>query len=159
MPHAIVDGLTAPIDRAFGLLAQFIEVCPEEIWVEKNGGWPVWQQMYHALVAVYFFVELPGEPAPPPLARVEIGSLREEGAEPLTKDQLRAALGTARTWVERHLAGLGDGDLSQLNAPLQAKTKLEITQAGTLAMIAAHTLYHLGSLDAALRDHGLKGVF
>ena len=31
--------------------------------------------------------------------------------------------------------------------------------AATLVMLASHTDYHIGSCDAALRDHGLPGVF
>jgi len=27
-------------------MTQFIEVCPEDIWTKKFGGWPVWQQVF-----------------------------------------------------------------------------------------------------------------
>ncbi|GHU95789.1 hypothetical protein AGMMS49974_08060 [Deltaproteobacteria bacterium] len=45
-------------DRAYSLLAEYIDICPERIygWAEKNGGWPVWQQIVHTVMVMDFFI-------------------------------------------------------------------------------------------------------
>lgn len=45
MSRDIVAALEEPYQRSWALLAQFMDICPENIWAETNGGWPVWQQV------------------------------------------------------------------------------------------------------------------
>ena len=113
MSRDIVTAVQAPFLNAFALLERYIDVCPEEIWREKNGGWPVWQQIYHALTALDFFVGQVGTPS----------------------------------------------DLAVREPRLSAVFGSDVPHGAIVGMLASHTLYHVGSCDAALRDHGLKGVF
>lgn len=159
MPRDISESLKGPIDNSFGLLSQFIEVCPDDLWAEKAGGWPIWQQVYHCLSAIDFFLDAPGQSREPGPVPGPVSGLSEIGTEPLGKDQTRAALAAAQAKVERFLAGLDDQGLPRRNEPLYDKAKLDLSLAATLTMICAHNLYHLGSCDAALRNRGLKGVF
>jgi hypothetical protein len=155
MSQDITNSLKGPIDKAFELLSQFIEVCPDGIWKEKAGGWPIWQQVYHSVGAVDFFLGTTGQSlVPGPVA-----GLKEIGTEALSKDQVRGALREARTKVDQFVAALADQDLPKRNEPLFANFKYDLTLAATLTGICSHALYHLGSCDAALRNNGLKGVF
>ena len=56
MSRAIVAELESPYQRAWGLMCQFMDVCPDEIWAETNGGWPVWQQVAHTVAVLNFFI-------------------------------------------------------------------------------------------------------
>lgn len=56
MSRAIVMAAQGPFLHAWGLLEAYVDVCPDEIWVEKNGGWPVWQQLAHTIMVLDFFV-------------------------------------------------------------------------------------------------------
>lgn len=159
MSQDISNSLKGPIDNAFGLVGQFIDVCPDDLWVENTGGWPIWQQIYHSLGAIGFFLDAPGQSQEPDLVPGPVAGLNEVGAKPLSKDQVRGTLKEARAKVDAFVAGLADQDLAKRNEPLFAKIKLEMSLAGTMASICGHTLYHLGSCDAALRNRGLKGVF
>ena len=159
MSRIIVDSLKGPIDRAFGLLAQFIEVCPENVWNEKNGGWPVWQQIYHSLIAVNLFADLPQATPLSALAAVDICGLKAVGATALSKAQVQAACVEAKALVDQYVAALTDEDLPKRNETVFKKIHMDLSQAATLSFLAGHTLYHLGAGDAALRDHGLAGVF
>jgi len=159
MSQDIVKALRGPVETSFTLLGTFIDACPDDLWGEKKGGWPVWQQIYHAIGAVYFFIEMPGEAAPPSLASHGVGALSEVATEVVGKAEIREALDAAQVLVNKFLAGLDDGDLVKRNEPLFAKAKFEMSLAGTISMVSAHTLYHLGSCDAALRERGLPGVF
>jgi len=159
MSQNIVNSLKPQVDNAFGLLNQFIEICPAEIWAEKSGGWPVWQQIYHAVVAVGLFVEVPGQSAPEFLASPEVCQLAVAAEETVPQDKVKAACTGAKALIDQYLATLKDEDLPQRNEAPFKKIKFELSHAGTVTLLAAHTLYHLGAGDAALRNHGLKGVF
>lgn len=161
MSHAIVSALKAPIDQSFGMLSQYIEVCPENIWVETSGGWPVWQQVYHAINAVPFFTAAPDAAPAAPLIEEKYCGL--QGCAPptiaITREDMKAALAQALQDIEALVAGLDDADLTSRNEGVYQRIGMEMTMAGTLALLASHTLYHLGSCDAALRNHGIPGVF
>ncbi|MCL2124287.1 MAG: DinB family protein [Desulfovibrionaceae bacterium] len=164
MSQSIIDGQRAAFEHAYGLMAQFIEVCPEDVWAEKFGGWPVWQQVYHALGACQFFVLQDGEIPEQGLYPPEVNSLQSTpSAAPLKKDVLAYAARMKAT-VDAYLHALRDADLPGVNQGLTARMVSlgkphALSHSQTLVMLAGHILYHLGSCDAALRERGLKGVF
>lgn len=159
MSREIVIAVQEPFQHAFSLLEAFIDVCPEAIWKETNGGWPVWQQVYHALTALDFFVRPPDAPELETPLSPAIGRLMETNAETLSQEQAKTFAATAKLRAETYIAALVDTDLARSNTGLSQRMDKEISHGATLGMLAAHTLYHVGSGDAALRDHGLKGVF
>lgn len=161
MSHAIVSALKVPIDMSFGMVKQYIDICPENIWVETSGGWPVWQQVYHIVGAVNFFTA--GANATPAAAMLEEKFSGLQAVAPssiaITREDMQAALAQALQDIEALLASLDDTELTSRNEGLYQRIGIEMTMAATLAMLASHALYHLGSCDAALRNHGLPGVF
>jgi len=161
MSNELVKSVMGPVETSFALLKKFIEVCPENIWAEKTGGWPVWQQVYHVVGAVNFFIlgvdEQPQGPAP--LTSPEVGGLKEVAAEAVSKEKVAAALEAAQDQVAKFAASLSDADLIKKNEGIFARAKMDMTFAGTITLLAGHNFYHLGSCDAALRNHGLEGVF
>lgn len=159
MSREIVIAVQEPFQHAFSLLETFIEICPEAIWKETNGGWPVWQQVYHALTALDFFVRAPDAaeletPLPP-----DVGGLMKTNTETLSQEQANAFAATAKLRAEAYISALVDTDLARENTGLTHRIGRKMSHGATLGMLASHTLYHVGSVDAALRDHGLKGVF
>lgn len=158
MSRIIVEALKGPIDRAFGLLAEFIKVCPDDAWAETGGGWPVWQEIYHALVAVNLFADVEGE-KPAPLAEADVCSLRAVAGLTVGRDQVQAAWVAAKDRVDRYLAALTDDDLPKRNETTFRAINMDLSHAAVLSLLSGHTLYHLGAGDSALRRRGLKGVF
>ena len=158
MSRDIVTAVQAPFLNAFALLERSIDVCPEEIWREKNGGWPVWQQIYHALTALDFFVGQVGTPSDWPFDQAT-GSLNVVSEQYLTKEAAKKLATEAKARVDIYLAGLSDADLAVREPRLSAVFGSDVPHGAIVGMLASHTLYHVGSCDAALRDHGLKGVF
>ena len=159
MSQAIVNSLKPQVEHAFGLLGKFIDVCPDDIWAEKSGGWPISQQIYHAVAAVDLFVAAPGEAASELLADLEVVQLTKTADQVVPREKVKAAGLKAKATVDKYLAALQDEDLPQRNETPFKKINFEMTHAGTIVLLASHTLYHLGAGDAALRNHGLKGVF
>ncbi len=154
MSNAIVMSLKGPIDRSFGLLNQYIDVCPETVWAEKSGGWPIWQQVFHTLSAVKFFTGMDAG-----IPDLDPEGLKQASAKTVSKDDVRKAMKAAQATVEKYVGSISDADLTKRNEPVFKAAEWDINHAFTLSMLAAHNLYHLGSCDAALRNHGLEGVF
>ena len=159
MAGIIVQSLEGNVQHAFSLLDKFIEVCPEDLWAQKFGGWPVWQQIYHALTAIDFFIRpLDAPEEAPPFGEKE-ASLDASAANTIGKIQLKAYAEKMYQQAAAYIASLDDAAMAQNNAGLAARIGMPSTHANALCLIAAHTLYHLGSCDAALRERGLAGVF
>ncbi len=157
MSNAVIMAQKGAIDTSFTLLNKFIDICPDEIWAEKSGGWAVWQQVYHCVSAVKFFTGLnEGIPA---LADEDVAGLSKVAETTVGKDQVKKALSAAQATAEKYIASLTDADLTARNQSVYAAIEWDITHAFTLSMIAAHNLYHLGGCDAALRNRGLAGAF
>lgn len=158
MSRNIVMAVQAPFQNAFGLLERYIDVCPEEIWKEKNGGWPVWQQIYHALTAIDFFVGQVGTPSEWPFDQAT-GSLGTVSEQHLSRGEAKKLAAEAKARADLYLSGLNDANLAEREPRLSAVFGSDVFHGAIVGMLASHTLYHVGSCDAALRDHGLKGVF
>lgn len=158
MSTGIVLAAQGPFQQAYTLLSTFIERCPDNIWKERNGGWPVWQQVAHALSSLPFFAGAPAGSVPAPCA-LEVLRLAVQGMEPLSKERMQAYAAQCKASADAYIAGLRDEQLAEENAVLSAGIGFSVTHAATLGMFASHVMYHLGSCDAALRDHGLPGVF
>ena len=160
MSRAIVAELENPYQRAWGLLSQFMDVCPDEIWAETNGGWPVWQQVAHTVAVLNFFIlendDTAFVPAP---AELGVLMLREQGQQMVSKEAMKAYGATVKAAVDARVARLTDADLTRIQERVSKKIGRELTYGAIMVMLASHTTYHLGSCDAALRDHGLPGVF
>ncbi len=160
MSQAIVQNLKGPFDRVFGMLGQYLEVCPDAVWDKTFGAWPVWRQWYHALAAVDFFTMQDGSSATPAPLGPDAGSLSAAYTGPaLTKEQGKAFLVAAQKTADAYFAGLTDAMLVAKNQGFSARLNTELSHAVTASMLAGHAFYHLGCCDAALREAGLKGVF
>ena len=159
MSRAIVENQRGSFDFAFSLMQQFMEVCPDEIWNKKFGGWPVWQQVYHALNAVDFFISEPGAEPIKALVSPEVGSLREQGAPPITKDAMKEFAALVKSAADGYMNALTDADMLRQADGATKRMGRETLHATVMALMIGHILYHLGSCDAALREHGMKGVF
>ena len=164
MSQSIIGGLKVAFEHSYGLMVQFIEVCPEDIWAKTFGGWPVWQQVYHALGACQSFTLQDGETPEQGLYPQEVNSFQSiPDAAPLKKNVLEYAV-RMKAKADAYLNALQDADLPRLNQSLTDRMKAkgiqhECSHSQTLALLSGHLMYHLGSCDAALRERGLKGVF
>ena len=160
MSRAIVAELENPYQRAWGLRCQLMDVCPDEIWAETNGGWPVWQQVAHTVAVLNFFIlENDDDTIVPAPTEFGVLMLKEQGQQVVSKEAMKAYGATVKAAVDARVARLTDADLTRVQERVSKKIGRELTYGTVMVMLASHTTYHLGSCDAALRDHGLLGVF
>ena len=160
MSRAIVAELENPYQRAWSLMCQLMDVCPDEIWAETNGGWPVWQQVAHTVAVLNFFIlENDDDTFVPAPAEFGVLMLKEQGQQVVSKEAMKAYGAAVKAAVDARVAKLTDADLTRVQERVSKKIGRELTYGAVMVMLASHTTYHLGSCDAALRDHGLPGVY
>lgn len=159
MSDCIVKSLNGNLQFAFSLVDKFLSSCPDEVWSKKFGGWPVWQQLYHPFASVDFFLRPPEAPAEPPLFEEGVAELKVSPAQAPDKRTLGEFIAKAQARVTLYAATLDDAALPQRNEGPSVRMGREMTHAAVLDLIGAHIMYHLGACDAALREHGLPGVF
>ena len=75
------------------------------------------------------------------------------------KALVKALAEKAKAATDTYVTGLDDTALPKPNKHVSSALGRPVSHVATLGMLASHTLYHVGSCDAALRDHGLPGVF
>ena len=85
--------------------------------------------------------------------------LKEQGKDVVSKEAMQAYGKSVKAAVDARLAALSDADLTKVQERVSKKIGRDLTCRPPLPCAASHTTYHLGSCDAALRDHGLPGVF
>jgi hypothetical protein len=159
MPREIVQAAQEPFERSYSRLMEYMDVCPEDIWAEKNGGWPVWQQIAHICWVLDFFVCCDGESMLPAPFDTDVARFKAQGGTVVGKAAIKKYAAAVKFRVDAWLARLTDADLSGTNAALSKKIGRDLSHVATVVMLVSHANYHLGSCDAALRDHGLAGVF
>lgn len=162
MSRTNIETLQAAFERIHGMLVKFTEVCPDEVWEEKFGGFPVWQQAFHAFGCYDFFVRsLEGTPTALAFGEKEDPVLMfQESPKPLTQAELRDAAKKAKILVDSYIASLkSDEELANKHLGLSARLDAPFSHLAVLDTLVGHGYYHLGSCDAALRQHGLEGVF
>ena len=159
MSKIITQSLEGGVMHAFSLANEFIKVCPDTIWGKKVGGWPVWQQLFHTFGAIDFFLRDADAAEEPPVFGEGVTELKVSPAEAPSKDKVREYIEKKQAQVQAYAAKLDDAALAEKHEGLSKRFGRDVTHAGTLALIASHTMYHLGSCDAALRENGLPGVF
>jgi hypothetical protein len=159
MSNAIVCSQQGNFEFAFSLTMQFIDVCPEAIWKEKFGGWPVWQQLYHGISATDFFIRALDGRAVPDLCPAGASLHSAADCPAPAKADVREFAAKIKQAADDWIASLNDAALPKKHEGASSRMGRDCTNAGIMVLLTGHLLYHLGSCDAALRQHGLKGVF
>ena len=105
-----------------------------------------------------FFTRGEQDPLPAPAAP-DVLMLSAQGRDVADKAAVRAYMAAVKARVDAWLERLDDAGLNAKDERLSAALGFAVDAMWIVVMLSAHTQYHLGSCDAALRDHGLPGVF
>lgn len=144
------------IDFALMHCKKFLAICNDEVWKEKNGGWPVGLQYYHALGATGMLLgSITNKKIENPVP--EGGNLAGGDQVIASKEQAAQFLANIQAAVDNLSTSLTDAELLEKNEMVSKVLGRDATNAAVLELIAIHMVYHLGSCDAALRNHGLEG--
>ena len=155
--NTITNTLKGNFDRAWGLLVQVIDVCPEAVWAKKAGGFVFWQQLYHCFSAANLILPKDSEPEPAPWG-AETAKLKAEPTTTPSKEELKAYAAKMKAQVDAWIATLDDASLSQTHEGFSSRWASPMNNAAAFGIMLGHPFYHIGSCDAILRDNGEKGV-
>ncbi len=144
--------------RQFGATAQMlqesIESCPEQIWTKGLGGAAFWQQAYHTIFFLDFYLhKREADFVPAPFHRENLIYLGATPlGEPYSKATLLEYLQQVRQRAQRILAELTEDDLTA-PSPVPWYT---IPRGEFLLNNLRHAQHHVGQLNMILRAHGAK---
>lgn len=159
MNDQIIDCFKEEFNRFFTLLEQQMDLCPDDLWNQKAGGFIFWQQHLHTLSCTFlysmpdggFFESLPYKPG--------VLMLSEEPDFTLTKDEMRGWAQKAKSAAHEFIDRQTVSSLTGRHQLMSSLLKRELTNQSALIALIRHLCYHLGCCDTALRDRGLGGVY
>lgn len=141
---------------AFEHYEKFLEICGDDAWKEKAGGWTLAQQYYHGLNAANMFINsVCGKSAPNP--NPEAGQILAKPNVLPSKEQAAEFFANIKISCQGMFENLQDDSLLKKNEMVSQKFGRDVSNAVVLELLANHLLYHLGSCDAALRNRNLPG--
>ncbi|MDR0826593.1 MAG: DinB family protein [Desulfovibrio sp.] len=149
------------VERFWGMMEQQIEVCPDALWNKKAGGFVFWQQILHSVGCAEIYAL---EDPEPPLSvmseySTDVVMLNKEPDTKVSKTKLREVSDRVKKLVLTFLDGLTPQSISGQHERMTRRMgRLQTRQHAAQALIR-HCGYHLGGCDAALREHGVKGVY
>ena len=159
-----IQPLTMAIKRQYDysltMLREIIDTCPNELWTERNGLFPFWQQLYHALYWTDYNIQesCNGEKIFSWKTDKNIThELDEEKTifpEYLTKDELIFYFQAFIEKKDRFFSKLDDlALLEPISHRQDGYAYLDI-----ITNQIRHIMYHVGHCDCILRDNGYSAI-
>jgi hypothetical protein len=141
-------------DCSYRMLEDEIRLCPEGLWQKKKSGFVFWQQIMHALTGVRYWMRPAGVGFAEPFPGKKIfPELDGEPETDLTKQEVAAYADEVKRQAEDFFGDKTDDRLSEPCAAAASLTNLD-----AIAMQLRHLLYHVGHLDAILREEGFPAT-
>ena len=159
MRDPIIACFKDEFDRFFGMLEKQIDVCPAELWNKKTGGYVFWQQLFHTIACVEMCALPEGEPSRQTRYEREVIMFSSTPEQGMTQEEMRDLAATMKTLAHAYIEGQTVATLTERNARMSKTLGKELTNQHALIGLIRHVCYHLGCCDAALRDHGVAGVY
>jgi hypothetical protein len=159
----IAKALEDAILGKFQNLEADIKNCPDSLWEQKYGGDYYWQQVFHVLASTMGMlssdaVPMPELPIPAGVAFLDPAHARSAGLDlpdgpytgPHTKEMMLDLAELAKTHIHKCFVHLSSSTLFEMTSFLGNEMPLF----NKIEIISSHIFYHVGALDAALRDNG-----
>lgn len=159
MSNVVLESLLGQYRHGWGFFEEFCKTCPDAIWAESTGKFPAWQHVYHAAECVYFFFAPEQMPSRTPAYAQDVMMFKDLKQPACPKDKMSGILKEANKYAEKFFATLSDATLGNLHAGLSKRLGQPFTNAGVIGCAIGHNFYHFGNCDAALRTHGLEGLY
>jgi len=151
----ITESFKSTFDRGWGFLMQVIEVCPDDLWVKKSGGYFFWQQLFHHFALMDFFIM----PKDGVIENYNVVMLKTEPQFTMSKEEVKNFAAKMKEKTDKWIDSLDDESLLPVHEGLSARRGYTVTYATALSALIAHIYYHIGACDSILRENGLKGVW
>ena len=130
------------------MLLAAVETCPDDVWADLDGDWPVGQ---HVLHATYFFdrwMRADDMPfTPPAFVDVDVAEMERTG-DPVDRLPLRGYLADVHARAVGMLGRLSD---EALTVDIEANGEVKSVADVTIGQIR-HLMYHAGCVSSILRQ-------
>ena len=158
--NPLIQCFKSEFDRFFELLKKQVEVCPQDLWTKKVGGYIFWQQQLHAVMCVgLIYVEENDDIAAEVGFSREVIMLSAEPSEEMSKEGLFILVEKVHKLAHTFMSSINDADLTKKHTVMSKTLGREMSNQNALIAMTRHCCYHLGCCDAILREHGIKGVY
>jgi hypothetical protein len=139
---------------SFTMMENIIAQCPDELWNEKKGGYVFWQQIFHALTGVNFWMRLNNEQFVEPFSERKLyPELEQEPESHLSRSELLEYKEQVKSIANDFFDGRDDHWLYQGSAAYNKVKNIEI-----IYMQIRHLQYHVGHCNCILRENGYQAV-
>ena len=159
MSDPVIACFQAEFERFFAMVEKQIEVCPDELWEKKAGGWPFWQQIFHNLACIEIYALPEGSASQQTMYSKQVAMLSEQPAKPMSKAAMKDFAATMRKVADQFFATMSAETLTAKHAAMSKLLNRDMANQNALIAMVRHTCYHLGCCDSVLRDHGIPGVY
>ena len=155
---AIMQSFKNDFDCFWGLMLKQIEVCPDELWNRRVGGWIFWQQVMHSIACVELFVLPEGQAGENRFSRDDMLLLRDSDERP-SKAELLEMAGKMKELADSYIDNTTSAQLGDIEPGMTRRLGRESTRQNAIMALIRHCCYHLGCCDAILRENGIPGVY
>lgn len=158
MTNEVAKAFQYDFDRFFTLMIKQVDVCPDDLWAKKAGGYFVWQQIFHAFFCIQFFTGK-NEAAPKSPCSPDVAMLSAEPDGMLTKDDVRIYASEIKKVADNYINSVNLNNIADDIEGWSAIPGQKRNNLTGLIGLVRHLSYHLGCVDSIFRDHNIAGVY
>ena len=145
---SIADILRRQFRPTLDMLERAIDSCPDEVWDARDDGHAFWQEAYHALIGLHFWLRRPGEGfQPAPFHSEEAANLGDVAGPGVTREQIDAYRRDVYARCDAVLEGLTSAGAVEAEEMRGRK----LTLADRLLTQVRHVQHHVGCMHSTLR--------
>ena len=154
---ALIPILRDHFFSCYQMLEKLVEVCPDEVWIERYNGIPFWYQVYHTVYFVDYWLREDkvgaGFPSMPLNPRIPLEFEQDVPEDVfISSEEMQNYLHLIREKLTRIFTKITDSDLS---CPAFAQEPT-VTLLDAIFSQTRHVMYNLGYCNGILRQQGLE---
>lgn len=136
------------------MLAGFIEQCPGDLWHKKRGGFIFWQQLFHCLESIHYWLRLnDGQYQAPFAGKRVFPGMEKEAVDQLSRKELGEYLQSVKSQAEQYFNSLTDDKLLENSIVDSEKSNCDV-----IFLQIRHIQYHVGHCNSIFREQGIAAV-
>ena len=145
--NVLTKQLKVHFDLAWEMLLQLIEICPDNLWKKKLGGFVFWQQILHVLSGIKFWTRQENTYFEEPFADREVyPEMDREPKGTVSKAEMLELVSELTAQVNLFFSN-NDLWLGENNVIYEKILNIDVIQ-----MQTRHLQYHVGFCDGCLRE-------
>ena len=143
-------------DYSLTMLHEIIDACPDNLWTERNGAFPFWQQIYHALYWTDYSIQesCDGKKvfswSTEKKVSHELDKEKTDFTDYITRDEMNIYFHSFIEKKDRFFNNLTD---TKLLEPISYRQD-GLTYFDIISNQIRHIMYHVGHCDCILRENG-----